>query len=499
MGPSVRHTFFFNPSNSSEVVTLIKSFPTKSSHLKTIPIFIYKYLANLLAPTISSLYNSTLLDGIFPSCLKLGKVTPIFKKDNKKEVANYRPIATQPILSKIFEKLTYNRIMSFIDKYCLFYKGQFGFRKGINTSDALTEYLDVINDTLNEGEYIVTVFLDFQKAFDTVQHDILLDKLHHLGFRGNIHSWFASYLSGRSQYVCISDVESSIEHISVGVPQGSTLGPLLFLLYINDMHRCSKLLKLIHFADDTTAFHREPDVDLIKRDIEGELVSVAQWLMANRLSFNVNKSTCMVTSNRDVPDNFVIYCDGLKLKRVEKAKFLGVLVDEKINFKSHISKLSGTLSSSVGLMRRLSVYVPSFMMRTLYFSIFQSHLIYACTVWGITGVTQLKRIKTLQGRAVKLLNSVDGVSNYKSNNILTFDLLYRYFSLIKFYDILYTNKYDYFLEKILNCQVHHGHATRNITNNRLNLPLYIESQSVKQVLYIGLLVTGTSCLSRFVL
>ena len=158
------------------------------------------------------------------------------------------------MLSKIFEKLTFSRTISFLNDCNIISNNQFGFRSNRNTTDALLEYTDNAYRTLDVNDHFLTIFIDFTKAFDTVNHDILLDKLRHIGFRGNSYNWFNSYLSNRRQYVTIDDYSSDYNDITIGVPQGSTLGPLLFIIYINDMTNCLTKLKTIHFADDTTLF-----------------------------------------------------------------------------------------------------------------------------------------------------------------------------------------------------------------------------------------------------
>ena len=240
----------------------------------------------MISPVICELFNLSIREGIFPSCLKVGRVIPIFKSGKKDQKKNYRPITTLPVLAKLFEKLAHKRMMNFINKFKIINRNQFGFIANHNTSDALLEFLDNAYDAINNNDVLLAIFLDFSKAFDTVDHQILLEKLEFYGFRGTSLQWIRSFLMNRKQFVDINSERSPTCEVNIGVPQGSTLGPLLFILYINDFRNSLTHLKSIHFADDTTLYKQmNPSVDHAVL-INTELANVQEWINVNKLSLN---------------------------------------------------------------------------------------------------------------------------------------------------------------------------------------------------------------------
>ena len=244
------------PTTPKEVDELIKSFDSsKSAGPNSIPNKVIGQISASIAIPISNIINQSLLKGIYPSILKISKVIPVHKKDSKLEIVNYRPISLLSNINKIIEKLMFNRLYSFLEFHNCIYDLQFGFREMHSTNHALMSMIQQIRDTMDDGNIAVGVFVDFQKAFDTVNHDILLRKLDHYGVRGISNSWFKSYLTDRKQYVSLDGTDSDQEFIKHGVPQGSVLGPLLFLIYINDLHQCIKHSTTRHFADDTNLLH----------------------------------------------------------------------------------------------------------------------------------------------------------------------------------------------------------------------------------------------------
>ena len=265
--------------------------------------------------------------------LKIAKVLPIFKKGSKSLVSNYRPISVLSCINKIFEKLLAKRIYSFLEKQNVLYEFQYGFRTGHSTTHALIEITDRIKLAINNNELMCGIFLDLSKAFDTVNHKILLSKLEYYGFRGPVHNLLKSYLTNRKQYVKIGNHKSELRQINCGVPQGSVLGPLLFILYINDLHKACNIGNLRIFADDTTVFFKCININDITSKGTQVMTHLNEWFKDNKLTLNSEKSNFIIFRSRqnkltNLPDqiNFENAC----IIRSDSAKYLGVILDEHL-------------------------------------------------------------------------------------------------------------------------------------------------------------------------
>jgi hypothetical protein len=350
-------------------------------------------------------------------------------------MSNYRPISLLPIFSKILEKLMYTRIIKFIEKHNILYKNQYGFQKGMSTEYAVNSLVNNIVKCLENKEVGFCILLDFAKAFDTVNHEILLSKLEHYGIRGNALDWFKSYLSDRMQCTEIGDTQSKLDYVKCGVPQGSILGPLLFLLYINDIVMSSDVFKFILFADDTSLFYSHKNKNEATDILNTELSKISQWLAANKLSLNVGKSKLLIFTNQKSntqidEDNLEnhensgikLFMNGERLKEVEFAKYLGVLIDNKLKWTNQIDAINLKLSKGNGLLAKIRHFVPNSVIRTLFFSFIHPHTDYNLLNWGMASFTSLESIANKIKKAVRIISFEDSHSPsiplFKKLNIL---------------------------------------------------------------------------------
>ena len=480
-------SFMSFPTTPYEIMSIIKSCKLKKSCIDRVPSNILGHVMDILAHPISNIINISFKEGSFPDCLKTSRVIPLFKKGCLKDPTNYRPISTLPFLSKVFEKAMYNRIVKFLNKFKIMTPYQFGFKKNSSTNDAILTFTSHLYSALNEGDHSVAVFLDFSKAFDTVNHSILLKKLSKLGFRGVSQSWLKSFLCGRHQYVSVSGCDSEVKPIAIGVPQGSTLSPLLFSIYINDMCNCSNLLNFTHFADDTTVSVRGRDLGESEALLNRELKKLDEWLCSNRLSLNIGKTYYLLfTCANSSPDiKLFIRNVAVQKPKEEYVKLLGVHIDERLNFNAHIKLLCSKLRRACGIIFKLSSFLPKRILRIIYNSIVLPHIVYCVEVWGGTGVSNMRRVASIQNRVVKLLGEGDLSSIYRNFNILPLHCLHKYFTLIKFYQMHILERSEELNKFINTLEPLHSYPTRFSDGLCLNVPRIYRSKFYSSFIYRG--------------
>ena len=294
LGNSLINLVFLVPVSIEEITSMIQGLKNSAPGHDDITADALRLCLPSITSPLVYILNLSLTQGVFPDELKIANVIPLYKADDRMCFNNYRPVSLLCILSKVFEKVMYNRLISFLEFNKILIENQFGFRKKCSTYMALAVLIDKVIKSLESGDYMIGVFLDFSKAFDTVDHDILLKKICHYGIRDTGLKWFHSYLSERKQYVTYNETKSSIKSIRCGVPQGSIFGPLLFLIYINDLVSVCQRTMPILFADDTNLFINGDNLLQMVQTLNAELDNISNWLKANKLSLNVKKNHLII-------------------------------------------------------------------------------------------------------------------------------------------------------------------------------------------------------------
>lgn len=463
-----KFSIFLNPVDNNEIITHINSLKNDSAPGMDMlnSKLIKKAHMDLIAPLVH-IINLIFNTGIVPEQFKTSIITPIFKTGDKSNIGNYRPISLINNFSKIFEKCLKTRLIKFLYLNDFISKNQYGFLSGVGTVDALHELTKTVTDQLERKNKCISVFLDLAKAFDTVPHDLLLEVLCRCGVRGTVHNVFRTYLTDRQQFVRIGNTLSDPEKIMIGVPQGTVLGPILFITYLYSLTNFELLNgSLLSFADDTAAIFYGKTWEETKNNVLNGIKKIKDWLDTFKLSLNVAKTNYIAFSHNDAsrPDFKFIDVENLHgtIKEVSSTKYLGVIVDEHLKWDLHVAYLAKNIRKLIYKFYTLREILSKHILISVYKAIVESLIRYGIVVWGGLYNNALKPLNVVQNYLLKVM--------YKKNKLHSTKLLYSYdiFDVRSIYvleicSFVFKNRNKYIC-------VNHTYSTRGRENKNLQIP-----------------------------
>ena len=369
-------------------------------------------LYHILKNSLAFLFNTSIETSQFTDSWKVARITPIFKDGDRTVISNYRPISVLPVISKFFEKLAFNQLYHYLKENGLFTSDQSGFLRLHSTLTCLLKMSDDWYNGLDLSKLVGLVFIDLKKSFDTVDHDSLCKKLELYGVQQRELSWFRSFLSNRKQSCRVNGNGSDVGQIEVGVPQGSCLGPLLFLIFINDLPKAVQGSSVTMSADDTSFCHQSHNLTQLNEAINSDLIKPATWLRGNKLSLNVAKAHSMLISIKQKHNSLKNQSEALELKIcdnelevVQKTKCLGVQINCSLEWKEQIKAVSTKVSRVIGFLKHAKSFLPTASLKTLYTDTVEPYFRYYCSVWGCAGSTEINQLQKRQNRSVRIITN----------------------------------------------------------------------------------------------
>lgn len=463
----------FNPCSPDEIKKIINKLDADcSTGIDGINTKSIKCLSDIIVDNLSDCINHCLSAGYFPDSLKKAKISPIYKSGPKTDTGNYRPISVLPVISKVFEKVIHKRISTHLETIKFLYEHQYGFRPQSSTLSAVIDLVTKIDTKIDQKNICLGIFIDLKKAFDTVSHSLLLAKLKNIGISGSAYALLESYLSNRIQIVKIGNICSSPRKIECGIPQGSILGPLLFLIYVNNISNIGLTGHVTLYADDTCLFYFGKKMKEIVDQAQKDLVNYNIWCQCNLLTINTKKTSFMIFSakNKNISDFSPIKIDNDIIQRSHKEKYLGIFLDDRLTWTPHIQTIRNKLLCVIGSLRRISSCIPQKVRQMIYNSLVKSKLDYLIEIWGGAAKTNLKPLQIAQNKVIKILFGYDRLTHTQT--------LYRD---TKIHNIKQTYALNTctLIKKILDGHIHtkisltkktYNHNLRNTDKLELHLP-----------------------------
>ena len=458
---------YFYLSSPAEVSKVIMT-SNKNGSVGDISNKFLKMCVPYVSPLISNLFNSCIREGIFPDILKCAKITHVFKKGQKNQIVNYRPISVLPNIGKVLEALISVRLKGFFTRNELLHENQFGFRNGKNTEMAALKLIERALPALENKQYAICVFLDFAACFDTVDRNILFSKLDRYGVRDHSLNFIKSYFNGRRQYVSYNNINSPDAVQDLGVIQGSKLGPLFFDIYSNDLSILCESDENIHFADDTCLVYVHSDLEYLVSHVNERLSIILDWCRYNKLSLNPSKSEFMLLTHRPISREPEIFLGTDPVRRQESVKYLGLQIDERLTFRKHIMCVKKRLSQLCGAAYRLRLHFDLGSAKKFYYSCVYSLVTYCLLAWGgaIECTAIGRKVVKLHAKIINLLLKRFYPSDscvFKASNLLKLGDIYKLYASIQMFKIIQLETSNVIDLSALNTPTH-GYSTRNRLN-----------------------------------
>ena len=450
----------------------------KATGMHLIPNRILKNVKDILTPSITDIFNASIKSKTFPDDFKIARLTPIFKGGDTESLGNYRPISILASIARIFERLLYKQLDDFLATNKILNDKQWGFRSLHSTALALIDCSTNWLLNIDKGVTNLTVFLNIKKAFDTIDHSILLEKLRYYGIMGGELDFFRSYLRNRKQCCNVNGQLSSVKNIKYGVPQGSILGPLLFILYMNDLPCYVENGYITMYSDDTSLSNSVKTCEDINEKVIPNTLQISDWLKANKLSLNVIKTEFMLLGSSQRILKFgsliAIRVDNNLIRRTSFVKYLGVIIDETLSWDMQIDSISKKVRKNIGVIKHVRDSVPKESLTLLYKTLVELYFRYCSSTWGKCGTSLIDKLQTLQNRAARAVSKVkfdetDHEQFLKSLGWLNIRQLTDFDTASLMFKISRQKMPKQTQELFTKCETIHQYNTRSVNSGNLTL------------------------------